>query len=141
MNFDEKQEAACPVCGHKGQVRNFAENQHVPALAEAARRFYNLSEKAWAGVGDEARAELIDGLIEAKREMAAALLPEPATMGKPRVLITVRGGVADWVADPGVDVEIFDFDNQEADPAGTDPVPANFADLAAGTRVPVQKLS
>lgn len=141
MNFDEKQEAACPVCGHQAQVRNFAENQRVPALADAARRFYNLSEKAWAGINDEARAELIDGLIEAKREMAATLMPVPAGAGQPRILITVRGGVADWIADPGIDVGFFDFDDQEADPEGTDPVPAHFADLAAGTRVPVQKHS
>ena len=32
----------------------------------------------------------------------------------PRVLITVRAGVADFVADPGVDVEVLDWDNHQA---------------------------
>ncbi len=36
----------------------------------------------------------------------------------PRVLITVKGGVADWVADPAVDVAVLDWDNHQAgDPA------------------------
>ena len=32
----------------------------------------------------------------------------------PRVLITVRGGVADWVADPGVEVEVLDWESHGA---------------------------
>lgn len=49
----------------------------------------------------------------------------------PRVLVTVSGGVADYVADPGVDVEVFDHDNYHADPKNTASVPAHFRDLAA----------
>jgi len=58
---------------------------------------------------------------------------------KPRVLVTVRYGVADYVGDDGVDVEIFDFDNHLADPVGTAPVPTHFADLAESMDVPVQQ--
>lgn len=61
------------------------------------------------------------------------------TQAKPRVLVTVSYGVADYVADPGVDVEIFDFDSHLADPVGTDPVPTHFADLAESMDVPVQQ--
>lgn len=53
----------------------------------------------------------------------------------PRVLIIVSGGVADYVADPGVDVEIFDWDNYNDDPKWTGKVPAHFADLAGGCPV------
>lgn len=34
---------------------------------------------------------------------------------KPRVLITVDGGIADYVSDDGVDVFVFDRDNFESD--------------------------
>ena len=57
---------------------------------------------------------------------------------KPRVLIVVSGGVADSVHDDGVDVEIFDWDNYNADPAGTSAVPSHFADLADPLNIPVQ---
>lgn len=56
----------------------------------------------------------------------------------PRVLITVSGGIADYVSDKGVDVEIFDHDNYKDDPVGTDPVPAHFRDLAEPIDVPVE---
>lgn len=55
----------------------------------------------------------------------------------PRVLITVSDGVADYVADKGLDVEIFDHDNYEDDPVGTGPVPAHFRDLAEPLDIPV----
>ena len=46
----------------------------------------------------------------------------------PRVLITVRGGVAYHVCDPDVEVVIVDFDEVEA---GREiEIPANFSDLA-----------
>lgn len=32
-------------------------------------------------------------------------------MSKPRVTIYVRGGIADYAADPGIDVEMIDFDD------------------------------
>ena len=49
----------------------------------------------------------------------------------PRVLITVSGGVADYVADNGIDIEIFDHDNYKVDPEPwpTGGVPPHFADL------------
>lgn len=54
----------------------------------------------------------------------------------PRVLVLVKGGVADCVADAGVDVEIFDFDNFRAGDTHL-AVPAHFADLALPIDVPV----
>lgn len=48
-------------------------------------------------------------------------------------------GIADYLADSGIDVEIYDFDNYKADPVGTEPVPAHFADLAEPVGVPVQR--
>ena len=36
-------------------------------------------------------------------------------MKTPRILITVSGGVADYVADPGVDVAIVDYDAASTD--------------------------
>lgn len=54
-----------------------------------------------------------------------------------RVLVTVSGGVADYVADPGVKVEVFDFDNYRADQRQTDKVPLEFAHLAVPTCAPL----
>lgn len=45
-----------------------------------------------------------------------------------RVLITVSGGVADFVADDGIDIVIYDFDVEKHEIV---PVPTHFADLAA----------
>lgn len=58
----------------------------------------------------------------------------------PRVLITVKGGVADYIADRGVDVEIFDRDNFEAGDSNL-AVPLHFADLAKQAEVPVCPLA
>jgi hypothetical protein len=57
---------------------------------------------------------------------------------RPRVLIVVCGGIAEYVYDDGVEVELFDFDNYRACPEDTDPVPAHFADLAATFNAPVE---
>jgi hypothetical protein len=54
----------------------------------------------------------------------------------PRVLVTVSGGVADYIADPGVAVHVFDFDNWRA--GDTDLVPDEFADLAKEMSAPVE---
>ena len=75
-------------------------------------------------------------LINSYQDTARKLLED--RQGSPRVLVTVSGGVADYVADPGVDVEVFDFDNWMADPERTDKAPAHFADLAAPINVPVE---
>ncbi len=58
---------------------------------------------------------------------------------RPRVLITVDGGIADYVCDPGLDVEIFDRDNHKIDPKETGPVPAHFRDLAEPLDIPVEE--
>lgn len=70
--------------------------------------------------------------------MQKDLAPAPADSCRPRVLITVSGGVADFVCDPGVEVAIFDHDNHGADPDGTAGVPAHFADLAAPLGIPIE---
>ncbi|WP_137917213.1 hypothetical protein [Hydrogenophaga sp. 2FB] len=54
----------------------------------------------------------------------------------PRVLITVSGGVADYIADQGVEVRIYDRDN--ALEGAVDPVPATWADLARPSEIPVE---
>lgn len=48
----------------------------------------------------------------------------------PRVLVVVRSGEAYYVADAGVDVEVFDNDKFEADPNATPRIPPHFQDLA-----------
>lgn len=57
----------------------------------------------------------------------------------PRVLVTVSGGIADYVSDDGVDVEVFDHDNYNDDPAGAGRVPYRFADLAIPIDVPLDQ--
>lgn len=61
-------------------------------------------------------------------------LPQPEPI--PRVLVVVSGGVADYVSDAGVDVEVFDRDNFEDDEVGTSKAPLHFADLAKPIDVP-----
>ena len=56
---------------------------------------------------------------------------------KPRVLIVVSGGVADFIADEGVDVVIFDWDDYESAAEITPKPPLRFADLAAECDIPV----
>lgn len=54
-----------------------------------------------------------------------------------RVLVTVSGGIADYVSDAGADVIVFDHDDYRDDPEGTGGVPDRFLDLAAPIEVPV----
>lgn len=61
--------------------------------------------------------------------------------GSPRVLVVVKGGIADPVYDEGVDVEVFDWDNYKDCPEETGGVPAHFADLADPIDVPVDQES
>lgn len=60
-------------------------------------------------------------------------------MNAPRVLIIVRDGNADYVGDIGVDVEIFDWDNYNANPERTGALPTHFADLAAPLCIPCEE--
>lgn len=49
---------------------------------------------------------------------------------KPRVLITVSGGVADFIKDDGVEVSIFDYDNyEEKEDDDKYLVPSEFRDM------------
>ena len=59
-----------------------------------------------------------------------------------RCLVIVSGGVADYVHDEGVEVELFDWDNYRAETAEGRVemhVPAHFVDLAQPAGVPVQQ--
>lgn len=58
----------------------------------------------------------------------SALLTDPVS--RSRVLVTVSGGVADYIADDFVDVEVFDFDNYEDDPGNTALPSERFRHLA-----------
>lgn len=84
---------------------------------------------------DEATAREWQTVIGAHLDTPKGQLMPSAqsTPGDPRVLITVRGGVAGWVSDSGVDVEVFDFDdcaNCDGIPGCTRKLPAHFSDLA-----------
>jgi hypothetical protein len=57
----------------------------------------------------------------------------------PRVLVSLQGGVASTACDPGVDVVVFDWDNQKENPEGMRGAPLHFADLAAPLGVPVEE--
>jgi hypothetical protein len=92
-----------------------------------------------AGLSD-ARSTVESGEGDLKAaELATDLnISAPVVTKEPRVLVTVNGGIADYVADAGVDVEVFDHDNYKDDPEGTGGVPAHFADLAEPIDVAVE---
>lgn len=69
------------------------------------------------------------------QEVAGGALDAEQETTKPRALIIVSGGVADYVADD-VDVVIFDQDDYSDDPINTELPPAHFADLADTVGVP-----
>ncbi|WP_157497418.1 hypothetical protein [Diaphorobacter sp. J5-51] len=54
-----------------------------------------------------------------------------------RCLVVVSGGVADYICDGDVDVEVFDWDNYKDDPENTPLPPSHFADLSVAVDVPV----
>lgn len=59
-----------------------------------------------------------------------------------RCLVIVSGGVADYVYDDGVEVELFDWDNyrdETAEGRAEMRVSAHFKDLAESAGVPVQR--
>lgn len=57
---------------------------------------------------------------------------------KPRVLVYVRDGKADYACDEGVDVLIFDQDDYDQDPSGTEKPPESWSELAQFFNVPVE---
>jgi hypothetical protein len=89
---------------------------------------------------DDARSTVESGEGDLKTaELATDLnIWAPVVSKELRVLVTVSGGIADYVADAGVDVEVFDHDNYKDDPEGTGGVPAHFADLAEPIDVAVE---
>lgn len=83
------------------------------------------------------KPEFAAALKEADQLIASYQLLEIFKKPKPRVLITVTGGVAEFVSDPGVDIEIFDRDNTEDNSDEITGVSFHFADLAASIDVTV----
>lgn len=96
--------------------------------------------KRLINVGYEDAAMIIENgdgdLNEAQIASALHISVEVAT--PKRCLIIVRGGVADYVNDDGVQVEVFDWDNYEDDAEATGVVSKEFADLANFCGAPVE---
>lgn len=92
--------------------------------------------------GNDTMTDLQHAAWQKASALANALLggvgqPQPpAAPTKPRVLVIVSGGIADYVADD-VDVEVFDWDNYKDDPRHTDGAPEHFRDLAEPCNVPI----
>lgn len=100
------------------------------------------SLEEFLGMLDSARTQLSDlvsglGVNDLGNNLG---VDDPGGNVNPRVLITVKGGVADYIADRGIDVEIFDRDNFEAGDSNL-AVPSHFADLAKQADVPVCPLA
>ena len=57
----------------------------------------------------------------------------------PRVLVSVSGGIAEVLPDPGVEIMVFDHDDYRDDPKNTAKAPADFADLAERMQIPCEK--
>lgn len=74
------------------------------------------------------RSEVIEG------DDARSRTPPTA----PRVLVTVSGGVAEYIADDGVEVVVFDHDDHTVGGKASD-VPSRFGDLAQRAGVPVSQ--
>lgn len=51
-------------------------------------------------------------------------------MEKPKVFVVVRGGVADFVSEGDVDVEIFDMDRTDEEIISDGKISKEFSDLA-----------
>lgn len=81
-----------------------------------------------------------EGATEAELELAALansmVIETIAPAANPRVLITVSGGIADYVCDEGVDVEKFDFDDFNDAEDDYIKLPKSFIDLAIQAGVP-----
>lgn len=90
------------------------------------------AQEAVAKITGNGNWRTIAALKKQQNTSAETILPAP----KPRVLITVSGGVADYVCTPGVECFVFDRDSFEADPEGTEVAPSHFADLAYPNDVP-----
>lgn len=89
---------------------------------------------------DDVVARLVDDPVYLTDQAEVIQQADDAPLS-PRVLIVVEGGVADYVTDEGVDVTVFDWDNHNDDPEGTDGVPAHFADLAEPLKIPVEGIA
>lgn len=94
---------------------------------------------------DDARDTVEDGDLEETDHAQMVLdlnFDEPETFEgrSDRVLVVVEGGIAEFEADEGVCVEVFDKDNYEADPVQTQAISADFGDLAERRDLPVESL-
>ncbi|MCK5530288.1 MAG: hypothetical protein KAI85_03420 [Halopseudomonas aestusnigri] len=106
--------------------------------------------------GSTAQAVVIDALKQAIQnahrtlrksgfdmsEIDKALeMADQAKARKPRVLVVVDGGLADAVSDPGVAVEIFDWDRFNENPEEVGRVPYDYADLAEPCGIPAEAIA
>jgi hypothetical protein len=92
---------------------------------EAARRIFTVNEGDWVAIGE-------DGLP--RHYTNEQLLLKYELKNKPRVLIYVKGGIAEYLSDEGVNVEIYDADNGDSEPG----VELSFKDLAISLKIPVR---
>ncbi|ADV02160.1 hypothetical protein [Alicycliphilus denitrificans] len=81
-----------------------------------------------------AAAQLVEPAEGAFVEDITAPCKQPPV---PRVLVVVRGGIAEPVFDEGVEVAVFDWDNYKSDPESTGGVSTKFAELAKPLGIPV----
>jgi hypothetical protein len=101
------------------QLREF-----LSRVLRTGKDFAAGDEHAPAGLGD---------MLE------SVIVGEPVEATKPRVLVTLSGGLADWVADETAEVVKYDFDAEEDEEWDyCEPVPAHFEDLARRVNVPVE---
>lgn len=85
------------------------------------------------GQNDQGLIDLRDRLLSGQHSFVEATLP--------RVLITVSGGIAEWVADGDVIVQHFDWDNynqEDEDGQSSMALPKSFSDLAEPLGIPVE---
>ena len=91
----------------------------VPAMKDGPRKEARLRpaiEKALRALSAVGEYDHLVGRfpdqIDCAEDILSAALNESHS---PRVLITVSGGVADYVADPGIEIAVVDYDNAEVD--------------------------
>ncbi|WP_199028462.1 hypothetical protein [Ralstonia sp. ASV6] len=129
FNVAACKEALAQLCAVRNRVEAFNKGLDDREIAPTGDSYNDLFDLV--GVRDEGAVLVVPTAVPSA-EMDVA-------RSHPRVLVMVRGGVAETFHDPGVDVEVFDFDNFEADPYGTGKLPAHFADLADVAGAPCEE--
>lgn len=130
--------------GSPGQATSVVTQWGIPFEDEIVRSAYQVIESSLlalysAGVlyRDGNFSPAVVDAFQAVFDQVPNCISESQAFASPRVLVIVSGGVADTVADSGVNVEVFDWDNYNDDPAGYGGVSADFSDLAIPSGIPV----